>query len=295
MLAAQRRPGFTMLEILIALAIGLLLLAALYFAVTVQMRSAQIGRQMMQENTLARSLFRRIDNDLNATLNLTDPARWRNQAISSSMSNTNNTSNGIFQTSTIVIPPPTAGGYYPSGFGPSDNQHLNVFFTRFPRDAYQPSPDDTNPADSQITNQASVSDLRRISYYYVQGKGLAREEIGQATSDDSLNPAYPDDDSHILAPEVTNVTFTYFDGFDWQQSWDPTVLGADGITPIGSPRAIKILLEIQLPRDEFAEAREQQQKTRQYAHVILVNSANGLTPRNTANTTFPAGGGINQP
>jgi hypothetical protein len=294
MSAGQRRPAFTILEILIALAIGMLLLSALYFAVTVQMRSAQVGRHMTQENTLARSLFRRIDNDLNATLNLTDPARWRNQAISSSMSNTNNSSNGIFQSSTIVITPPTAGGYYPSGFGPSDNQHLNVFFTRFPRDAYQSSPDDTNPADSQVENQVSVSDLRRISYYFAQGKGLAREEIAQATSDDALNPAYPDDDTYILAPEVTNVTFSYFDGFNWQESWDPTVLGADGITPIGSPRAIKILLEIQLPRDELADAKEPL-RTRQYAHVILVNSASGLTPRNTANTTFPGGGGNNQP
>jgi type II secretory pathway pseudopilin PulG len=286
MSTTRRRSAFTILEILMALAIGVMLLGALYIAVSMQMRSAQVGRQMMQQNTLVRSLFSRIDNDLNATVNQTDPARWRNQNISSTMSvNTATTSsNGIWTTSTILLPL--------GGFGPSDDQHLNVFVVRFPREAYQQSSDDPNDTNTQ--NQLTVSDLRRISYWFVQGKGLARQEYAQATSDDAQNMnAPPDDDSTIIAPEVTNVKFSYFDGTEWQDSWDGTQIipSPDGLTPLGSPRAIKIMLEFELPRDEFATDSNAARKTKQYTHVILVNSASGPTPWNTLTATSQNGGG----
>jgi prepilin-type N-terminal cleavage/methylation domain-containing protein len=288
MVRGRQRPAFTMLEILMALAIGVLLMGALYFAVTVQMRSAQVGRNMMVQNTLARSLFRRIDNDLNATMNLTDPARWRNQFISSSLSsNTNNTSNGIFTTSTVILPPPSSLDQ----FAPSDEQHLNFYFGRFPREVYQGGQGDSNPSDNQVSDQVGLSDLRRISYYFVSGKGLMREEDAQATSDNAMNPNYPQEDANIIAPEVTNVQFSYFDGFNWQDSWDATQLSADQITPQGSPRAIKIMLEIQLPKDEFAADPKAAPKTRQYTHVIVIHSASGLTPMNTANMTIMSGAG----
>ncbi len=141
--------------------------------------------------------------------------------------------------------------------------------------------------------------MRRISYYLVPGKGLAREEDAQATSDNAQDPSFPSDDQYIIAPEVVNVTFSYFDGTSWQTSWDGTNptnppspnVTTDQITPYGSPRAIKIMLELELPRDDFAVDPKAARKTKQYTHVIVVGSANGSVAWNTATATAQTGGG----
>ena len=54
------RPAYTLLEVLLATAIGVLLLAALYIALDVQFTSAQAGRDTIERTTLARSLLARM-------------------------------------------------------------------------------------------------------------------------------------------------------------------------------------------------------------------------------------------
>ena len=51
-----------------------------------------------------------------------------------------------------------------------------------------------------------------------------------------LPPDVENESSFIIADEVRSLQFQYFDGTDWQDSWDSTTLGSDGITPIGSPQ-----------------------------------------------------------
>jgi len=46
---------------------------------------------------------------------------------------------------------------------------------------------------------------------------------------------------------VKTLTFSYFDGTDWQDSWDGTQLGSDGMTPVGAPLAIAITIGIAPP------------------------------------------------
>src|SRR5437763_17094066 len=74
---AGRRGGYTLLEVLLALSIAVLLLGALYVALSVQVRHAQAGRDVIEEATLARNLLTRIGNDVSAAVNLADPARFR--------------------------------------------------------------------------------------------------------------------------------------------------------------------------------------------------------------------------
>ena len=77
------RPGFTLLEITLAATIAVLLLAALYAAVRVQLNHAQAGRNVVEQSTLARQILRRIDNDVRAAVALSDPARFRLASSSS--------------------------------------------------------------------------------------------------------------------------------------------------------------------------------------------------------------------
>src|SRR5579871_5536301 len=63
-----RRPAYTLLEILIATAVGVMLMGALYMAISVQLRHAQIGRDLVEESLLARALLARIDTDIRLSL-----------------------------------------------------------------------------------------------------------------------------------------------------------------------------------------------------------------------------------
>src|SRR5712692_2877610 len=59
-----RRPGFTLLEVMLAAAIGVLLMAGLYTALNLTLSHAQAGRDKVEQATLARSLFTRIAGDI---------------------------------------------------------------------------------------------------------------------------------------------------------------------------------------------------------------------------------------
>jgi hypothetical protein len=111
--------------------------------------------------------------------------------------------------------------------------------------------------------------------------GLAYQELMQATSND-LNTVPPDvsaDSYRIMASEVKDVIFQYFDGVNWQDSWDGTTLGGPtGEIPIGPPSAIKITLTLSrkgadnndLPDDQLPR----------YPYLVAIPSGNNFPQTN---------------
>ena len=119
---------------------------------------------------------------------------------------------------------------------------------------------------------APVSDIRRISYWFVSDSangGLAKQEVTSATGADlaTTPPDVENASSLIIAPEVKNVHFEYFDGTDWQSSWDGTTMPGDGMTPIGPPAAIRITLTLR-SRDGL--------HTTDYQHVVALPGGNNF-------------------
>ena len=51
-----RRGGFTLLEVLLASALAVILMAALYVALDVQLRLADAGRESIEQATLTRAI-----------------------------------------------------------------------------------------------------------------------------------------------------------------------------------------------------------------------------------------------
>src|SRR2546425_4503776 len=64
----RNRRAFTLLEVLLAAAIGVLLMAALYVAMQVQLDHAQAGRDAVEQSLLVRALLRRMSNDIAPSL-----------------------------------------------------------------------------------------------------------------------------------------------------------------------------------------------------------------------------------
>jgi Tfp pilus assembly protein PilV len=308
------RSGFTLVELVLATTIAMLLLGALYVAVDMQLRFAQNSRDLVEESTLARALLARIDSDASQVVGLSDPGRFRMaagadaladpSAASSSTSATASTASPTTgATGTTASTPSTASSATSSSSTSSsssssttdsgtstniviplgvqgDSETLHLFVSRFPRELYVNPNSDTQPV---------VSDLRRISYWLPGGQdsttGLARQEVALVTSDDALQnlpPGIDGESNYVIADEVRELNFQYFDGTNWQDSWDSTTPGADGVTPIGSPVAIAVTISVARPGASDS--------VKSYRHVIAIQTANGTTVQQTQSASSTTSG-----
>jgi hypothetical protein len=141
-------------------------------------------------------------------------------------------------------------------------------------------------APTNVPDPVVVSDLRRVNYWLVMNGpdtlGLARQEIQQATSldIDPLPGQVSDPNSFIVAKEVKNILFEYFDGSSWQTSWDGTTVSGDSGTPIGPPVAIRVTLTIrrgaQLTNSDTSPA--DGSLDLQFVQIIQIAGANNPVP-----------------
>jgi prepilin-type N-terminal cleavage/methylation domain-containing protein len=299
---AARRAGFTLLEVMLAMSIGVLLLGGLYVAVDLQLRHAQAGRDLVVQTYLSREILSRMSADIRSTVNLPNAARFSSpNAYSKNSSsggsgggggsggsgggaasataagatgastNTGNTGSTSAQT--------TTGGTndaitYPFGIQ-GDSGTINLYISKVPSEVLVPVGSDVPPP---------VSDVRRISYWLAAG-GLAKQEVKIITSQDVTNlipPDLPDDAYQIVAEEVRSLTFQYFDGSSWQDTWDSTILGLDGKTPIGPPRAVAIVIGL----TQFGSTDDS--NLVYHRHVVPITTANG-TSINSAGTVTDYG------
>jgi prepilin-type N-terminal cleavage/methylation domain-containing protein len=288
-MSRSRRPGFTLLEVLLATAIGLLLMAALYVAVDVQLRHAQHARDIVEEATLARALLARMGHDIMPALAPPLPTPTASSAgAAATASPTSGTTGGTTSstpTSTATAAPTT--GTAATGASTvlanigikGDATRLTVIVSRATRDL-----------NLNLESPEIFSDQRLILYWLITGGdqpvGLARMEVKAVTSEEAaalLPPDVPDELSHLLAEEVKSLSFQYFNGTEWVESWDGTAAGSDGVTPMGPPAAVAILIGIQARGLVTTATGEPNLKF--YRHVIAIPTANGTALTTTTGTT----------
>lgn len=217
------RSGYTLLEVMLAISIGLLLVAALYVALDVQMRYMATGRNAVVEAQMSRGLLLHVGKDVRDSLALLNTsASWRTQLQPPATDMAQPGATG--QATTPTATDPIGTGQDNTGLY-GDEQSLYLFVSRLPRYGAEQSQD-----------QLGVSDMRRISYMLIPGQGLARQEIRNVRATGGLDG---DEPAVILAPEVMELSFRYFDGMSnsWVPTWDGSILGP--------PRAIEITMTMQ--------------------------------------------------
>ncbi len=310
----KARPAFTLLEMILAAAIAVLLLGALYVAVDLQLRHASAARDVVERTTLARTLLKQIANDIAPDLATADPMRYQqggqsgaggagaagasgggtsSSASSSSSGSSSDASAGsasatagnniASSSSTFSSMSGTAATSSPNGLAvlalQGTSNTLTLYVSRVPTDPKA-------GADNPLQQQPGVSDQHRIVYWLADGVGLARQDVVATTSEDALNQnvpsGAPDQYTKVLAKEVTDLQFQYFDGSEWQDSWDGTQVGADGVTPIGPPLAVAITIKLRQPGTE---------DVKQYRHVVAIPTANGTTTAQQQSSTAGSGSG----
>jgi prepilin-type N-terminal cleavage/methylation domain-containing protein len=271
-----RRAGFTLLEVLLAAAIGVILMGALYVAMSVQLRHAQAGRDIVEQSTLARAILSRMASDINGNLGPYAPppqSGGQSGAQSSAGTTSSSTSSASFASASSSV---SGTAQINLGVQGSASQ-LTLSVSRVSRELSAPQ-----GVSSDGITPIGFSDLRLVTYWMAgasgSGQGLARLEYKPVTSDQALNslpPNVPDEASCVIAEEVQGAQFSYFDGNAWQDNWDGTTLGPDGVTPIGPPVAVAIVLQIASPTEP---------KPKTYRHVVAIPTANNLAQLNAGGT-----------
>jgi prepilin-type N-terminal cleavage/methylation domain-containing protein len=259
---AGGRRGFTLLEMILALLIGLFLMGAVYTMFDRQFSHSKAGREATEEATLVRSIFARISTDIAGCLGPYDPKQVPDASAASNSANATSGANQDMAT-------PAVSGMVQFNYGiTGDANSLSVCSTRVPRELLGPDKRRTD-----VSGAPKVSDLRRISYWMASGQGLAYQEVKRVTGENADQAVSEPDQLIKYIPEVTGITFQYWDGSTWAASWDSNSPGADGDTPVGPPAAIEIVIEMTDRRSDEGEAR-----TRKYRHVVSVPTGNNYSP-----------------
>jgi hypothetical protein len=262
------RRAFSLLEMVLALAIGMMLLLALYVSFNMYIGEAQSGREVVNEAALARNILTRIGNDVIGQIGPVDPrvADYSNSGLPSSMASSS---------------PTPIVSYNLGVYGTGNALVLSNYRVR-----KAPANAPTDVPDPVIT-----SDVQRTAYWIVasgtDAVGLARAEIRQATSPDSdtVDPtALAEQNKYVIAPEVKSILFEYFDGTTWQASWDGTFSpSTDGSSPPqGPPAAIRITITLKRNLNKGAAPDDANLDGPTYMHVVALPTSNSFPPQSTS-------------
>jgi hypothetical protein len=320
--SSTSRAAFTLLEVILSTAIGIMLMGGLYVAMSVSLHQAQAGRDVVEHSLLVRTLLWRMGNDIRVNIVPPMPASATSSSsssgsggsssggsgssgstsgstgttgstmssstgTSSTMSGSTSSSTGSTTSSSSSTTTNTVGAVQYWGVQGQTNQ-LTIFTSRLPMDVINSY---LNPATS--ANPMLGSDLRRIDYWIgsnADGTGLCRKEFNTATSTDAMTMQLADpntDPLMLVAEEVRSLQFRYWDGTEWLDTWDSTQPGLDGVTQQGPPLAIEITISIPKPGIEADKAGEQ--NLQHFRHVVSIPAGNGTTTQPQITTVGPSG------
>jgi hypothetical protein len=287
-----RRGGFTLLEVLLASALAIVLMAALYVALDVQLRMASEGRDAIEQATLTRAIVQRFENDLAGGLGPVAPTPDTSGGGRSGGSGGGGGGAGGAG----------AGGTGASGSGsgttPEEGSAVTEMVTATDSITFQAGV--IGETDRLIIYAARVASLARTDesgevptpadarriMYWLTANGLARQEVAWVTSEQATNTTDPvpedgkEEKDYVIAEEVTQLQFEYWDGSMWQETWDGRQLGPDGITMKGPPMAIRVRFWLRVPGTEPGEMVD-----KEFRHTIAVRAAAGPAVPDTAATT----------
>ena len=261
------RSAFTLVELLAALAIGLLLIAAISAALNIYLRVTSAGQLAVERQQVTRAVLEQMTRDVASIVFRPSDTLTSD----SSTSSTGSTSGAAAEDTTSVVVEDPSSGVSSTSIGlVGDSQTLLLNISRAQRDlGYSPPLQATSlttrssdlmsvswflatpggpglsGAVGNLAQQQLPADERRSSVYQ-SAIGLARLEGDRMAIDhadvvmdvDALAQA-----SQVLAAEVASLQFRYFNGAAWVDSWDSTSLDA-------LPLAIEVTIGYREPPDK---------------------------------------------
>ena len=249
---SDRRFGYTLMELLLALGLSVVVIAAIGLAIRIYLISLTEQQARIERKQVVRSVFTMIGTDLRAGLEYKyDPADYvgLDLALQDQISNLTelpelggdveeDTSDSDSEPdpeeieSEIIVEDEVA--FRPTLLGSESAVMLDI--SRLPRlDQYNPL-----VASSDLETQ-TPSDVKSLAYFVSLSKGGIEEQLDFA---DSRAPgglyrreldravanyageiglvSQPDRYTRLVAHEIAQISFRYFDGEGWESEWDST-------------------------------------------------------------------------
>lgn len=268
--ARRSRFGFTLLELVLTLAITAVLIAAVVGAIATYLRVSDVGRAEVERAQLARTLLRRIADDLRCVVPLPTDAKAGTMAdaatalttTSSGTSSGSGASSGSSASTDATATTETDVASSSSATTPSSAVFFGTQYElQFQISRLPPLTatlfNATTATDPLVISADSLSDVKRVSYYLqtaasqvgatvttfasdgavpTAAGGLVRQESSQVAAEFAAGQgggaaAFPEPPT----PEVAALEFRYFDGSQWLYDWDSSVYDA-------LPQAVEITL-----------------------------------------------------
>ena len=290
--------GFTLIEVLVAVAMALLLMTAVYSAIDMHWRYKSAGQMELQRGQVARAVYAQLSMDIRSVQfaapdpeeaaeleddeAATDDEDGEDLADIDADDLLQTQSLGVIGTSTRLtlhvnkpVPPRSF-----NRVGADDEENDLVLMESEQRSVTWFLAD---LGGGDLEGQAAarfVDDPAMIAAGLVDNDsaldgplGLSRSEVDRLSGDIDA-PAETDsslaDVAEFLAPEINSLVFRYFDGVDWQDEWDSEALGA-------IPTAIEITIGFVPPSpDDILQATASDAIPTSYRFVVALPVADAM-------------------
>lgn len=266
------RSGFTLLEVLCAVVLSTLLLASIYTSMSTYYRFSTASRKEVEREQIARSVLRRISNDLRCayyeskTTTGTSTSGQTGSGVGGTTSPTGSTSAPTSNSGGTTQVSSSAPASWPSGLtGTATELQVHISRPPAPSNSAAVTPSTAvagagsdasvvtwsigspgsqsgavptaggNAGSSSNTGSGSIGNSTSGSDSTLDGTtGLMRAESSRVIAQMQGNYA---ERVEILAAEIISIRFRYFDGTEYQDSWDSAETE-------GLPTAVEIQLEV---------------------------------------------------
>lgn len=249
------RPAYTLMELLLALGLSVMVVTAIVMAIQIYLVALTRQQAIVEQKQVARSILTMIENDLRAGIQYkaTDYSGLENLLETQMLMLSGGAPDEEEEEEQDSLIMEDEVAFRPTLLGSQNVVMIDI--SRLPRlDQYNPL------IASEEADVQSPSDVKSVAYFVslseggVEPKiqfaetlapgGLYRREIDRAVAEfmgDTSLLSSPDNYTKLIANEVAQITFRYFDGEDWQTEWDSAENG-------GFPMAIEVNLAIDSER-----------------------------------------------
>lgn len=246
------RRAFSLIEVIVALALSVVLISAIYGAISLHWRYETLGRERIDRAQVSLAILRKMSEDVGSVM-FSVPKVEETEDSSTTTTSTETTSTTeetSTETTNTAVEAPVSLGIV----GTADSLQLDVS---------QPQVQDfvtvVDPSAPSTTPLPIQSEMVRVTWALVRpNRSLDPDATGLQSLitnpalardvTDRLQESVPDDtasalsttstateipESSILAREVVALQFRYYDGYSWVSEWDSTEKGR-------LPRAVEV-------------------------------------------------------
>jgi prepilin-type N-terminal cleavage/methylation domain-containing protein len=276
--------GFTLVELLLAMALTLVLMGMLYTAMDLHYRFSTMGQIEVERSQIARSLLSQMAADIRSTVYR--PEEIPEEEESDDTTTTEEEEPEVEQEIIYTDPDLAFAGGSLGLFGDSESIVIHVNRPR-------------RPSSGSATGEATapIGNLQTVSYFLVGGEGSmaatygdlidpgstisgSREDaagvarmIGSPLSlslmEDPSDAALMTSEARLIAKEIESLQFEYHDGYEWLPEWDSQ---AEGRLP--NAVGIKIQFRDEELDEQSITRQSASEMTREYNIVVPLSAAN---------------------